>query len=166
MEAPRERVFELILAAKSVRECGCSRLVVCQCCTGLAYVLYRFPELRKKGTPQAWLPADVYETRPILGRITDLGWEQSVGVAVERQWSAGGRGVAGATVRREWRGVRSERTAGVRGEGSGAAFQERSAIRCDWPRGPRWIQWPGGGAVKGVWHNMAQFGTFSGGSPV
>ncbi len=47
IEVPRE----LILAAKSARKCGCSRLVVCRRCTGFVYVLYRLTELNRNGTP-------------------------------------------------------------------------------------------------------------------
>ena len=52
IEAPRELVFELILAAKSARKCGRSRLVVCRWCTGFVYVLYRFPEFSKRERPK------------------------------------------------------------------------------------------------------------------
>ena len=51
MEAPRERVFELILAATSAGKFGWSQLVVCRRCTGFVDVLYRFTELNRNGIP-------------------------------------------------------------------------------------------------------------------
>jgi len=39
MEAPLERVFELILAGRSARKCGCSWLALYSLCTGSAKVL-------------------------------------------------------------------------------------------------------------------------------
>jgi len=41
--------------------------------------VYRFAELSRKGTPQAWLPADAYEIRPISGCITELGLSREAG---------------------------------------------------------------------------------------
>ena len=69
--APRERVFELILSAKSARKCGRSWSVVCQWCTGFVYVLYRFPEFCKREGPKpGCLP--MYMKRVQFWRVSQI----------------------------------------------------------------------------------------------
>ena len=73
IEASRERVFELILAARAARKCGCSRLVVCRRCTGFVYVLCRFPESSGRERPKpGCLP--MYMKRVIFWGVSQI-WD-------------------------------------------------------------------------------------------
>ncbi|MDE0142763.1 MAG: hypothetical protein OXI80_04455 [Caldilineaceae bacterium] len=86
MEVSRERVFELILAAKSAQKCSCSRLVVCRRCTGFVYVLYSYTELSGKGMAKpGFLPKYMKFIQKYMKFIqlwvciTGFGWDQSGG---------------------------------------------------------------------------------------
>ena len=108
IEAPRELVFGLTLAAKSARKRGCSRLVDCRRCTGFFCVLYRHTELSGKGMAMPGCLPKYKKFIQLCVCITNLGWDQSGGnlrQLSERKWSNG---------RSQWSAVSGGGAGGVR----------------------------------------------------